>query len=183
MNVLVTAATRTGATIEIAEAIAGVLRADGMRVTVAGPDAVDDVEGYDAVVLGSAVYSGRWLEPARMFVNRFEDALAERPVWLFSSGPVGDPSSAVVRMMVADPVELPELLERTKARGHKLFAGKLARNSLPFGRRLAMRLLSSREGDWRDWPAIEEWATAIATELARAEWFRRLDERSAPSTR
>jgi menaquinone-dependent protoporphyrinogen oxidase len=183
MNVLVTAATRTGATLEIAEAIAGVLRAQGLHVTVAGPSAVDDVQGYDAVVVGSAVYGGHWLEPATSFVSRFEDALAQRPVWLFSSGPVGDPTRAIVRLMVSDPVELADLLERTKARGHELFAGKLASQSAPLGRRLALRLFRGLDGDWRDWPAIEGWAGTIATELVHAEWFRRLDERSSPRAR
>jgi hypothetical protein len=47
---------------------------------------------YDAVVLGSAVYAGHWLKPARALADRCAAALRARPVWLFSSGPVGDPA-------------------------------------------------------------------------------------------
>ena len=90
MKVLVTAASRYGATGEIAEAIGEVLRERGLDATVGPPEAAT-VDGHDAVVLGSAVYAGHWLKPARELVDRQRDALAARPVWLFSSGPVGDP--------------------------------------------------------------------------------------------
>jgi menaquinone-dependent protoporphyrinogen oxidase len=87
---------------------------------------------YEAVVLGSAVYTGRWLQPAKELVQRFGGALAGRPVWLFSSGPVGDPSRKLVQRMGADPVDLPDILERTQARDHRIFAGKLQRTNLSF---------------------------------------------------
>jgi menaquinone-dependent protoporphyrinogen IX oxidase len=57
----------------------------------AAAEQVREVDGYDAVVLGSAVYAGHWLKPAREPVGRLGTFLADRPVWLFSSGPVGDP--------------------------------------------------------------------------------------------
>ena len=34
----------------------------------------------------------RWLDDARSFVRRNHSILASHPVWLFSSGPVGDGS-------------------------------------------------------------------------------------------
>jgi len=58
------------------------------------PKQIQAVDGFDAVVLGSAVYAGHWLKPARELVDRSRDALAARPVWLFSSGPIGDPPQA-----------------------------------------------------------------------------------------
>jgi menaquinone-dependent protoporphyrinogen oxidase len=64
-RVLVTAASKHGATAEIAEAIAEVLAGNGLDPAVVPPDEVDDVAAYDAVVLGSAVYAGHWLKPAR----------------------------------------------------------------------------------------------------------------------
>ena len=93
MRVLVTAATKYGATTEIAAAIAEVLGDHGLEATVFPPDQVEGVDGYDAVVVGSAVYAGHWLKPARELVDRLDSELAKRPVWLFSSGPVGDPPS------------------------------------------------------------------------------------------
>ena len=56
------------------------------------PQEVGAVEEFDAVVLGSAVYMGQWMRPARELAERSAAALAARPVWLFSSGPVGEPA-------------------------------------------------------------------------------------------
>jgi menaquinone-dependent protoporphyrinogen oxidase len=50
-----------------------------------------DPASFDAVVLGSAVYAGRWLDPARQYAALYADVLRARPVWLFSSGPIGNP--------------------------------------------------------------------------------------------
>ena len=178
MNVLVTAASHEGSTLEVAEAIAGVLRRRGLQVTVATPDAIDDVAPFDAVVAGSAVYERRWLGPAVEFIRSHAATLATRPVWLFSSGPVGDPKRAFVRQMTVDPIEVPVLVELTRARGHRLFGGKFVRESGPWSRRLELLVFRGIEGDWRDWDAIEAWAGEIADALAHADWFRRLDERA-----
>ncbi len=61
------------------------------------PDEVTELEDYDAVVLGSAVYAGHWLEPAKQLAERFVGQLLGRAVWLFSSGPVGNPLPRIGR--------------------------------------------------------------------------------------
>jgi menaquinone-dependent protoporphyrinogen oxidase len=97
MKVLVSAASRHGATSEIAEEIGKALHERGddeVVVDMRSAERVSSVEDYDAVVLGSAVYAGHWLEPARELAERHAGALAARPVWLFSSGPVGEPPKA-----------------------------------------------------------------------------------------
>lgn len=167
MNVLVTAASKHGATSEIAETIARVLREHGIESAIRRPDEVEDLAGYDAAVIGSAVYSGHWLEPATAFVRRFAGELAQRPVWLFSSGPVGDPKRKLVQKMTADPLELPTLLAQTNARGHRILAGKLAGDGLGGARRLSLLLFRGFAGDWRDWAEIERFAGAIADALMR----------------
>jgi menaquinone-dependent protoporphyrinogen oxidase len=91
MTVLVSAASRHGSTAQIAAALARVLTGRGLAVDVRAPENVAMVDGYQAVVLGSAVYAGHWLESARKVAQTQEFALRTRPVWLFSSGPVGDP--------------------------------------------------------------------------------------------
>jgi menaquinone-dependent protoporphyrinogen oxidase len=164
--ILVTAASQQGATREIAEAIGRRLRAQGLTATVATPDEIADVASYDAFVIGSAIYMGHWLEPATSFVHRFAPALSQRPVWLFSSGPVGDPSRKLVQKMTADPVELPELLALTKAREHRLHAGKLSGEGLPGAQRISLLIFRGIEGDWRDWTAVDLWADEIAYALA-----------------
>ena len=85
MRVLVTAATKYGATGEIAQAIGAVFTERGWDTLVVPPEQVQAVDSFDAVVLGSAVYAGHWLKPARELVDRSRDALAARPVWLGSS--------------------------------------------------------------------------------------------------
>ena len=167
MNVLVTAASKQGATGEIAEAIAQTLRKRGLDTTVLAPERVEDVRGYDAFVIGSAVYMGHWLEPAAGLVHRFGAAMADRPVWLFSSGPVGDPKRKLVQQMGADPVELPALLAQTKAREHRMFADKLAKGKehLSRAQRISLSIFRSFEGDFRDWTEIDRWASQIADAL------------------
>jgi menaquinone-dependent protoporphyrinogen oxidase len=165
MNVLVTAATRHGATLEIAEAIADVLRRRGLDVVVLAPHDVRSVEDYDAVVVGSAVYTGRWLKPATELVERSARELSARPVWLFSSGPVGDPSRKLVQKMGVDPVDLPALREMTHAQGHHMFAGRLEKQNLTRPQRAALTLFPGLHGDFRDWKEIERWAVRIADSL------------------
>jgi menaquinone-dependent protoporphyrinogen oxidase len=159
MKVLVTAATKYGATGEIAQAIGEVLREHGLDTTVDPPgDAA--VDGYDAVVLGSAVYAGHWLKPARELVDRSRDALAARPVWLFSSGPVGDPPKPE-----EDPVDVAEIVAATAARDHRVFAGKLVRRQLGFADKAIAVALRVPDGDFRDWTEIRRWAAGIAEAL------------------
>jgi menaquinone-dependent protoporphyrinogen oxidase len=159
MKVLVTAATRYGATGEIAQAIGEVLREHGHDTTVGPPEDVT-VDGYDAVVLGSAVYAGRWLKPARELVERSRDTLAARPVWLFSSGPVGDPPKPE-----EDPVDAAGIVAATGAREHRVFAGKLVRRRLGFADKAIAVALRVPDGDFRDWTEIRRWAAGIADAL------------------
>lgn len=166
MNVLVTAASRQGATQGIAEAIGRTLRTRGLDATVARPEELVDVAAYDAFVIGSAVYMGHWLEPAIVFTRRFAPTLSQKPVWLFSSGPVGDPKRKLVQKMTADPVDLPELLAATGAREHRIFAGQLTGRGLSGPQRLSLMIFRGFEGDWRDWTAIEQWAGDVADSLA-----------------
>lgn len=145
MKVLVTVASKHGATGEIGEIIAGVLRDAAMEVDTHAPQDVADLEGYDAVVLGSAVYAGRWLEPARAFVDRHATALLTRPIWLFSSGALGDPPKP--------EGELPEalaLVSKLGAREHRSFPGRLDRSRLGFMERTITKALKAPDGDFRD---------------------------------
>ena len=122
------------------------------------PDDVPTVAGYDAVVLGSGVYAGHWLKPARAFVERHELALKGRPVFLFSSGPIGDPLRPG-----KDPAEVAEVDEMTLALDHRVFAGHLNENELGAAERLVIRIVGAPYGDFRSWDDITDWARTIAT--------------------
>ncbi len=161
MKVLVTVATRHGATQGIAEAIGRSLAGKGLSATVLPAEEVTSVDDYDAVVLGSGMYLGRWLGPAMALVERHHEALAARPTWVFSSGPVGPDA-------VADPSEpwqLAKLAELTRFRGHRIFRGRIDRRQLGFGERLAVRAAHLPDGDFRPWADIEAWAHEIAAAL------------------
>lgn len=164
MRVLVVVASRHGATREIGEALARGLREHGVEARPV--DAADDEapDGHDAVVLGSAVYMGHWLEPARDYAARHVDALRARRVWLFSSGPLGDPPLPAAE----HAVNLGDLPDRVGAVGHRLFPGRVDRGLLGFGERAVMTAVRAKEGDFRDWAAVGEWAGEIAGALTRA---------------
>jgi menaquinone-dependent protoporphyrinogen oxidase len=104
--VLVSAASGHGSTCEIARVIGQTLFNDNIAVDMIPPAAVDSIEDYDAVILGSAVYEGHWMAPAKGFAIRFNDQLATRPVWLFSSGPVGAPSPKIGRAVEQEPADV-----------------------------------------------------------------------------
>lgn len=165
MKILVTAASRHGATQDIARAIADVLAGRGFDVTVTTPSQVASVADFDAVILGSAVYAGHWLASAKSLATRHGQALSARPVWLFSSGPVGDPAKKLTQQMGADPTDIPALMTATGARAHQVFAGKLDRKHLPALQRAALVFFRGLDGDFRDWDAIKGWAAGIAGQL------------------
>jgi menaquinone-dependent protoporphyrinogen oxidase len=166
MSVLVAAASKHGGTQEIAERIGADLSERGFEVEVKRLEEVDELVGYEAFVLGSAIYLGHWLKDARRFVYAHAGELAERPTWLFASGSItGDPPGADDPNAIGATL-VEELRETTRASEHKLFAGKLDKSKLSFTERTAVRMARGREGDHRDWRAIDDWAGAIAQELA-----------------
>jgi menaquinone-dependent protoporphyrinogen oxidase len=161
MTVLVAAASRHGATYEIADAIGQALEERGLDVQVVQAEDVDGVAGFEAVVIGSGVYAGHWLESARRLVGEHCDELVRVPTWLFSSGPIGDPP----RPDDAHAVDVDELVAAAAARGHRIFPGRLDRHRLGFGERAMVFAFRAPDGDFRDWDAIGAWASEIADEL------------------
>jgi menaquinone-dependent protoporphyrinogen oxidase len=160
MRILVTVASKHGSTGEIGEIVAGVLRDAGAEVVSTPPETGAHVREYDAVIIGSAVYAGRWLGPARDFVERHEAELAERPVWLFSSGPIGDPP-----LPAGDAPEGAAIASRIGARDHRTFTGRLERARLGLLERTVTRALHAPDGDFRDLDAVRAWADGIVAVL------------------
>jgi menaquinone-dependent protoporphyrinogen oxidase len=160
MKVLVSAASKYGSTEEIGRSIAEVLEERGLETEVVPPEDVRSLESYDAVVLGSAVYAGKWMPDAKAMAERFGDAFASRPTWIFSSGPIGDPATPE-----EDPVDTEPMMSLTGAREHRVFAGKLVRKQLSFGEKAIVIALRAPEGDFRDWDEIRGWASSIADAL------------------
>ena len=176
-KILIAYASRHGATRGIAERIAQTLERAGLDVSLQPVDAVEGVDAYDAFVIGSAAYMGRWLKDASQFVRKHRSALADRPVWLFSSGPIGtEMVDAKGRDVVeaSRPQEFAEFEADVHPRDERVFFGAFDPDAKPIGlaERLGspfMRMPAIRKempaGDFRDWPAIEAWANEIAREL------------------
>ncbi|WP_329126993.1 flavodoxin domain-containing protein [Streptomyces sp. NBC_01465] len=162
-TVLIAYASREGATVGIARTLAAALDEHGLHTRVTAAADVQDLHGCDAVVLGSALYAGRWLKDARTFARIHRRALAELPLWLFSSGPLDD--SATTRSI--PPVAgVARTARRLRARGHITIGGALQAGAT--GRMARMLLAQGRGGDFRDPEQIRTFATRIAGALSPA---------------
>jgi menaquinone-dependent protoporphyrinogen oxidase len=162
MKILVAYASKHGSTGEIARAVAEKLRAAGNEVDLGTVAEVADVGTYEAYVIGSAVYYGSWMKEATAFALSNSAWLARRPVWLFSSGPVGSASRA-------DPKELVTLGESIAPLDHRVFYGALDRHHLSIGERIVVGAVGTPDGDYRDWREIDAWADEIVREVKKLE--------------
>lgn len=162
MRVLVAVASRHGGTSEIGARVAAELRSRGHAADLLDPERVVAIDPYDAVVLGSAVYSAHWLPAACEFARRFASELTERPVWLFSSGLATAPAAAA-----NSPAETQALVRAIGARGHRAFGGRLDRSVLSSAESALIAAARGKDGDNRDLAAVAAWAGAISDELAR----------------
>ncbi len=174
MKILVAFASKHGSTKGIAEFIGGEIRQRGFEVDVISADKVRDLRPYDAFVIGSALYLGRWMKEARQFALKNSAVLSARPVWLFSSGPTGtNPKDSkgndLLDPNVSGPKELDELKEAIRFRDHRIFFGAFDPKDLDFFSRQFFKSASIREatpiGDFRDWKEIEAWSASIAQSL------------------
>jgi menaquinone-dependent protoporphyrinogen oxidase len=163
----VTAASRHGSTHEIADELARALTRSGTgdeRGVVAASVPAEhhpDPSAFDAVVLGSAVYAGRWLEVARDLVTAHLTVLRGRPVWLFSSGPIGPPP-----FPPDEPHDAGTLTAMLGPRGHRVFPGRLDPSLLSFGERAMVTAMRAPVGDFRDWADVRAWAGQIDAALS-----------------
>jgi menaquinone-dependent protoporphyrinogen oxidase len=169
MRILVVYGSALGATRGIAERVAATIGSAGLEVDVRSVAESPPVAGYDGFVVGSAVHAGHWLPEAATFVRANRRSLADHPTWLFSSGPVGD---QYVTREGPDPAEIDEFRSWIAPRDHRVFAGAHDRSSAQTERLGAVTRFVARRlipnGDWRDWPAIEAWATGIVRDLTGA---------------
>ncbi|MBM7505427.1 flavodoxin domain-containing protein [Agromyces aurantiacus] len=166
-RVLVAYATKHHSTAEIAEAVAGELRARGHEADAVEASAAT-AEGYDAVVLGSATYAGRWRREARRFLSHERDRLARMPFWVFSSGPVGEPKDDAPAEddTWLEPRKVIEQAEAAGVREHVVFGGRLPEEPDGFIEKAMVRNTPEQFQDRRDWDEIRGWADRIADQLA-----------------
>lgn len=168
MRILIATASRHGSTREIghwlASALSRELSRGDLRATVDVRDAsdVDSIAEYDAAIIGSGVYMGRWLRDARRLIAREQVELRTLPVWLFSSGPVDDSTGAQ-----GQPKERKAREDKADwAIEHRTFGGKLDRSQLSRFERAVVRLIGASDGDSRSSAEVCRWAEDICRVLA-----------------
>jgi menaquinone-dependent protoporphyrinogen oxidase len=172
VSVLVVYSTRHGATEEIARSIGEAIRAEllldgaghdpsSRRVLIRDADLAPAPGAFDAVVVGSSVYMGRWLHPARAFIDDNASTLAGLPLWLFSSGPLGTEPRPH-----EPPADIAEIVDVMPIQGSEVFGGRLDRERLPIAERAVAAALRAPSGDFRDWNAIRAWGESIGRSLA-----------------
>jgi menaquinone-dependent protoporphyrinogen oxidase len=162
MRVLVTWGSKLGGTEEIARTVGEELAAFGLDVIAQPASHVPDTRGYDAAIIGGAVYANRWHRDTYRFVTRNIAGLRRIPVWLFSSGPLDESAD---QSSIPPPRQVSALMERIGARGYATFGGRLAADAKGFP---AAALARSHSGDWRNPTRIRAWAAQLAHDLPEA---------------
>ncbi len=161
MRIAVAVASKHGATKEIGHAVVERLRELGHDVTEhdMASTSAEDLDEAEALVLGGAVYFGRWPNEANDLVDDLADRVDGRPVWLFSSGPVapdGEPTSVEESTIAIDGT-----MTALDAREHVMFGGRLDKTVLSFVERAVARALRAPDADTRDWDTIRSWADHV----------------------
>jgi len=159
MRILVTYGSTRGGTLGLAEMVAEDLRTEGFEVDLLPPREVRRLDGYDAVVVGGALYASRWHRASRRFVRRHAAGIRQRPAYFFSSGPLDD---SAARGDIPPVSGVKALMEQTGVREHVTFGGRLRPDAKGFP---ASAMAKKRAGDWRDAGQVKQWTRTIAAQL------------------
>ena len=165
-KILVTYASRFGATAGVAEAIGKTLAELGAQVDVLPMKNVTDLSPYQAVVAGSAINGGAWLPEAMQFLQAHQAELRRKPFAAFLvCMTLTMKNGEQYRSHVSDWLAPVRAVVRPVSEAQ--FAGTLDISKIPsFSDRLKFRLSVLfgvwKEGDHRDWNAIRTWAESLA---------------------
>jgi menaquinone-dependent protoporphyrinogen oxidase len=159
MRVLVTFGSARGGTRELAQMVADGLRDEGLSVDMLAAGQIRRLDGYDAVIVGGALYAFRWHKASRRFVKRHTAELRRRPTYFFSSGPLDD---SATRTEIPPVKGVKALMERVAAREHITFGGRLSPDASGYP---ANVMAKTHAGDWRDAAQVRAWAGSVASQL------------------
>ncbi len=171
-KILVAYASESGTTAEVAEAIGEVLCQEGNTVETKWVKNVNDLNNYDAVIIGSAIQYDRWMPEATEFVTANQNILSKLPVAYFFTclalSIQNEKAAKKKAMAYSDKLYL--LVPQVKPVDVGRFAGVLDYNKLSFFFRLIFKVILSilgvQEGDYRDWDAIRSWAKGLHFKLS-----------------
>ena len=158
-KVLVAYATRAGSTGEIGAAIAKQLCAEGFDAELREVSSVSSLDGYAAIVLGSAVRYGDWLPEMLAFMRAHTAALQQRPLALFTACNKAKDTSLTAQAEMAAYAKAARAIVESQT--HRFFAGKIDFKTLSFFEKVVVKVIGSPEGDFRDWAAIGAWAQSL----------------------
>jgi len=164
-RILVTYASRSGSTAEVAEVISKTLTEGGAQVDVMPMQDVKDISLYRAVIVGSAIRKSKWLPEAVQFVRAHQETLRHKSFAMFTVCiTLAMSNSEQYRSAVAGWVAPIRALVRPLSEG--LFAGRLDFSKLPFNwdtlmLRATVAVGVFPRGDHRDWNAIRAWAESL----------------------
>jgi menaquinone-dependent protoporphyrinogen oxidase len=171
---LVAYATKHGATKEIAERIGEALGQEGVPTDVLPVELAVDLRPYTAIVLGSAVYVGQWQKEAVEFLEQHVTELAERSMWIFSSGPLGQGDPIQLLNGWRLPTAQLPLIDRIRPKDVAVFQGSVNIKQLGYIERWMLQSTRAPIGDFRNWDAISAWARSIAGQLKTRRIFGRV---------
>ncbi len=163
-KILVTYASQAGSTAGVAEAIGKALSTNGSPVDVRPVSAVNDLSPYQAVILGSAIHSGKWLPEAQAFVERHQGTLRGLPTAIFQVCMMAATDSEQYQRMTGDWFE--PVAAQIHPLAKKSFGGAILLNQYPkfsdkLGLRIFLATIKLKPGDYRDWDAINDWANHL----------------------
>lgn len=164
-KILVTYASRTGTTAEVAEAIRNALKESGAEVDVLPMQEVTDVSPYHAVIAGSAIRAGKWLPEAVQFVRAHQSMLRHKPFAMYT---------VCITLAMSDTEQYQKAVSAWTAPVRAIvpplsegfFAGMIDFKKLPFNwetlkLRATVALGIFPRGDRRNWNAIRAWAESL----------------------
>jgi menaquinone-dependent protoporphyrinogen oxidase len=180
VRVLVTYVSPHGSTRGIAQRIAKRLRESGLQVDCEPIHEIQGVDGYDAVVIGSAIHGRAWLTEASQFLSARADELVVRPVWLYSVGMPGALARPLRRLAMREgPKAVASFVEMVRPRGARLFTGVVSKEQFPTVSRAILRLMGAHYGDFRNWPDIDAWTADISDCLLKGALSGAVEVRSS----
>ncbi len=165
--VLITYASKYGATQEIAEKVGEVLKKEGITVDVVPMKKVNKLADYQSVIIGSAVYIGQWYKPTTKFLQKNEKTLAAMPVWIFSSGPFGKGDPVELLKGWKFPLALKPMIDRINPREIVVFGGTMLPEKMSGMEKWIVKRVGGETGDFRDWEMINTWAKKVAKEIKK----------------
>ena len=164
-RILVAYASAAGSTGGVAETIGKTLADTGAVVDVHRVQSVKTLDGYDAVVLGSAIHGGKWLPEAVEFLQANRTRLNQAPTAFFLVGLMANKKSESDQRLVGQFLEAERALVKPVAEGR--FVGAMFIKNYPGFTGLGMRFfiaycgLGLRGGDFRNPAAIRAWADRV----------------------